>query len=126
LEEHNVIGIIKENSIEINRSVKDADEAMWLSAHSLGTEAFIPGFANAFPEICQKMYQEGMAGDYEAYKNMQFEVNQMWDIMYLVKSKELAIYAMLEIRGIVTCYPRASFIPATEGEKQKSNRSYWT
>jgi dihydrodipicolinate synthase/N-acetylneuraminate lyase len=94
-------------------------EAMWLSARSLGTEAFIPGLANAFPEICQKMYQEGMAGDYEACKNTQFEVNQMRDIMYLAKSTQLAIYAMLEIRGIVTCYPRAPFIPAAEEEKAK-------
>ena len=92
-------------------------EAMWLSARSLGTEAFIPGLANAFPEICQKMYKEGMAGDYEACKNTQFEVNQMRDIMYLAKSTQLAIYAMLEIRGIVKCYPRAPFIPASEEEK---------
>ncbi len=92
-------------------------EAMWLSARSLGTEAFIPGLANAFPEICQKMYKEGMEGDYEACKNTQFEVNQMRDIMYLAKSTQLAIYAMLEIRGIVTCYPRAPFVPASEEEK---------
>lgn len=92
-------------------------EAMWLSARSLGTEAFIPGLANAFPEVCQKMYQEGMKGDYEACRETQFEVNQMRDIMYLAKSTQLAIYAMLEIRGIVKCYPRAPFIPASEEEK---------
>jgi dihydrodipicolinate synthase/N-acetylneuraminate lyase len=37
--------------------------------------------------------------------------------MYLAKSTQLAIYAMLEIRGIVTCYPRKPFLPATEDEK---------
>ncbi len=92
-------------------------EAMWLSARSLGTEAFIPGLANAFPEICQQMYQEGMKGDYEACKETQFKVNKMRDIMYLAKSTQLAIYAMLEIRGIVKAYPRAPFIPASEEEK---------
>jgi dihydrodipicolinate synthase/N-acetylneuraminate lyase len=93
-------------------------EAMWLSARALGTEAFIPGLANAFPEICQKMYREGMAGDYEACRQTQFEVNKMRDIMYLAKSTQLAIYAMLEVRGILKSYPRAPFIPATDVEKQ--------
>ncbi len=92
-------------------------EAMWLSACALGCKAFIPGIANAFPEICRKMFQEGISGDYEACRKTQFEVNEMRDIMYLARSTQLAIYAMLEIRGIVSCYPRAPFIPATEEEK---------
>jgi dihydrodipicolinate synthase/N-acetylneuraminate lyase len=93
-------------------------EAMWLSARALGTEAFIPGLANAFPEICQKMYQEGMAGDYEACRETQFKVNKLRDIMYLAKSTQLAIYAMLEVRGVLKSYPRAPFIPATDDEKK--------
>jgi dihydrodipicolinate synthase/N-acetylneuraminate lyase len=92
-------------------------EAMWLSACVLGTKAFIPGLANAFPEICEKMYKEGMKGDFEACRKTQFEVNKVRDIMYLAKSTQLAIYAMLEIRGILKAYPRAPFIPATEEEK---------
>ncbi len=92
-------------------------EAMWLSARALGCEAFIPGLANAFPEICKKMYKEGMENDFDACRETQFKVNKMRDIMYLAKSTQLAIYAMLEIRGIVKCYPRAPFIPATEEEK---------
>jgi dihydrodipicolinate synthase/N-acetylneuraminate lyase len=93
-------------------------EAMWLSARALGTEAFIPGLANAFPEICQKMYQEGMAGDYEACRETQFKVNKLRDIMYLAKSTQLAIYSMLEVRGVLKSYPRAPFIPATDDEKK--------
>lgn len=93
-------------------------EAMWLSARVLGCEAFIPGIANAFPEICRKMFREGMEGHYEACRETQFKVNQMRDIMYLAKSTQLAIYAMLEIRGILTCYPRKPFVPATETEKE--------
>ena len=92
-------------------------EAMWLSACALGCKAFIPGIANAFPEICRKMFQEGISGDYEACRKTQFEVNEMRDIMYLARSTQLAIYAMLEIRGIVSCYPRAPFIPANDEEK---------
>lgn len=90
---------------------------MWLSACVLGCKAFIPGIANAFPEICCKMFQEGLAGDFEACRKTQFEVNEMREIMYLARSTQLAIYAMLEIRGIVSCYPRAPFIPASEEEK---------
>jgi len=92
-------------------------ESMWLSARALGTEAFIPGLANAFPEINRKMYKEGMANDFEGCRKTQFEVNEMRDIMYLARSTQLAVYAMLEIRGIIKAYPRAPFIPATEAEK---------
>lgn len=92
-------------------------EAMWLPARVLGCEAFIPGLGNAFPEICRKMYQEGMSGDYEACRSTQFQVNEMRDIMYLARSTQLAIYAMLEIRGIIKAYPRAPFIAASEEEK---------
>ena len=92
-------------------------EAMWLSACVLGCRAFIPGIGNAFPEICGKMYREGIAGDYEKCRQTQFEVNEMREIMYLARSTQLAIYAMLEIRGIIRAYPRSPFIPATQQEK---------
>lgn len=92
-------------------------EAMWLPACVLGCRAFIPGIANAFPEICRKMFEEGISGDYEKCRKTQFEVNEMREIMYLARSTQLAIYAMLEIRGILKCYPRAPFIPATDKEK---------
>ncbi len=92
-------------------------EAMWLSACVLGTKAFIPGLANAFPEINVKMYNEGIKGDYEACRETQFMVNKCRDIMYLAKSTQLAIYAMLDVRGVIKAYPRAPFIAAGENEK---------
>jgi len=92
-------------------------EAMWLSACVLGTKAFIPGLANAFPEIVVKMYNEGIAGQFEACRETQFEVNKMRDIMYLAKSTQLAIYAMLDVRGIMKTYPRAPFIGASDDQK---------
>ena len=94
-------------------------EAMWLPACVLGCKAFIPGIGNALPEICRKMFSEGMAGDIKACRKTQFEVNEMRDIMYLARSTQLAIYAMLELRGIVKCYPRRPFVPATHEEKEK-------
>lgn len=92
-------------------------EAMWLSACVLGCRSFIPGIANAFPEICRKMFKEGIEGKIDECRKTQFQVNEMRDIMYLARSTQLAIYAMLEIRGIVACYPRAPFIPASAEEK---------
>ncbi|NLJ80969.1 MAG: dihydrodipicolinate synthase family protein [Firmicutes bacterium] len=94
-------------------------EAMWLSARALGAEAFIPGLANAFPEICGQMYREGMEGNFDACRQTQFKVNRLREIMYLAKSTQLAIYAMLEIRGVLKSYPRAPFISASEGEKKR-------
>ncbi|WED23442.1 dihydrodipicolinate synthase family protein [Vibrio sp. JC009] len=105
--------VLKDDSFDLALGT----EAMWLSARALGCEAFIPGLANAFPEICQKMYKEGMEGDYDKCRETQFTVNEMRDVMYLAKSTQLAIYSMLEIRGIVKCYPRKPFVPATEEEK---------
>ena len=92
-------------------------EAMWLSACVLGTKAFIPGLGNVFPEICRKMYQEGIAGDLAACRATQFKVNRLREIMYLARSTQLAVYAMLEIRGVIKAYPRAPFIPASAKEK---------
>lgn len=94
-------------------------EAMWLSARALGAEAYIPGLGNVFPEICRKMYEEGMRNDMGQCRETQFKVNNLRDIMYLAKSTQLAIYAMLEIRGIINAYPRSPFVPASEQEKKE-------
>jgi dihydrodipicolinate synthase/N-acetylneuraminate lyase len=102
-----------------NFDVALGTEAMWLSARVLGAESYIPGLGNALPEICQKMYQEGINNDFEACRQTQFQVNQLRDIMYLAKSTQQAVYAMLEIRGIINAYPRSPFVPALETEKEE-------
>ena len=111
----NYIRTLKDERID----VASGTEAMWLQSRVLGTEAFIPGLGNAFPEICKKMWIEGMEGRYDDCRQTQFQVNELRDIMYLAKSTQLAVYAMLEIRGIVKCYPRSPFIPASEEEKKE-------
>jgi dihydrodipicolinate synthase/N-acetylneuraminate lyase len=98
-------------------------ESMWLSARALGAEAYIPGLGNAFPEICGKMWQEGMKDDLKACRKTQFEVNQLRDVMYLARSTQLAVYAMLEIRGIIQAYPRSPFVPATGEEKENIRKA---
>ncbi len=93
-------------------------EALWLPAAMYGAQAFIPGLANAFPEICMKMYEQSQAGDWEGCRKTQFKINELRDVMYLAKSTQMAIYAMLEVRGIASCSPRKPFNPATEAEKE--------
>ena len=63
------------------------------------------------------MWQEGMKNDIEACRKTQFKVNEMREIMYLARSTQLAVYAMLEIRNVITAYPRSPFVSATEEEK---------
>ncbi len=94
-------------------------EAMWAAACALGAQAFIPGLANAFPEICRQMCREGLQNETEHCRQTQFRVNELRDIMYLAGSTQLAVYAMLEIRGIIKAYPRSPFVPATQEEKEK-------
>lgn len=109
----NYIRTLKDETFD----VASGTEAMWLQSRVLGTEAFIPGLGNVFPEICHKMWVEGMEGRYEECRQTQFMINEVRDIMYLAKSTQLAVYAMLELRGVVTCYPRSPFIPASDEEK---------
>ena len=39
--------------------------------------------------------------------------------MYLARSTQLAVYAMLEIRGILKAFPRSPFLPASGAEKAR-------
>ncbi len=109
----NYMRVLKDDHFDIALGT----EAMWLSACALGCEGYIPGLGNAFPEICHQMYIEGMNKDFDGLRITQFKVNEMRDIMYLAKSTQLAIYAMLELRGILKAYPRSPFLPASEEEK---------
>lgn len=102
-----------------NFDVALGTEAMWTAACALGCKAFIPGLGNAFPEICRKMYLEGIEGKMEDCRRTQFRINRIREIMYLAKSTQLAVYAMLHIRGVISSYPRSPFVPASDGEIEK-------
>ena len=105
--------------VDDNFDVALGTEAMWVSAHAIGCRAYIPGIGNVFPELCGQMYRESMDGEAEKALKSQFVINQLRDVMYLARSTQLAIYAIAEIRGIMTAYPRAPFVPATDGRKRK-------
>lgn len=94
-------------------------EAMWLSAVALGAQAFIPGLGNAFPEICVDLFKTGINGDIVKCREIQKKVNALRDLMYAVGSTVVAVYNMLEFRGIVKTYPRNPFIQMKPDEKNK-------
>jgi len=85
-------------------------EAMWLSAAALGARAFIPGLGNAFPEICVELFEAGINGDLKRCREIQKKVNSLRDVMYSAGSTIVAVYTMLEFRGVVKAYPRSPFI----------------
>lgn len=94
-------------------------EAIWVSAHALGCQAYIPGIGNVFPELCSEMWRCSMEGNAREALELQFRINRLRDIMYLARSTQLAVYAIAELRGIMTAYPRAPFVPATKEEKHR-------
>jgi len=71
------------------------------------------------------MFIEGINNELESCRKTQFKVNQLRDIMYLAKSTQQAVYAMLEIRGIIKAYPRSPFVPAIEKEKEDIKKSLY-
>ena len=113
-------GVIRLNvTIQVQSSgfeIALGTEVLWLSARGLGAETYIPGLENAFPEICGNLYEEGIRNDIEKCRETQFKVNKIRDIMYIARSTQLSIYAMLEIRGVMKAYPRSPFVPATQKE----------
>jgi len=98
-------------------------ESMWLSARALGAEAFIPGLANAFPELCTELHRQGMQNDYEKACKTQFIVNKIRELMYLAGSTQQAVYAMLSIRGIVQCFSRSPFLAASQSAQKELQES---
>jgi len=94
-------------------------EALWLSAVALGAKAFIPGLGNAFPEICVDLFNTGINGDIVKCREIQKKVNALRDLMYSAGSTIVAVYSMLEFRGIVKTYPRHPFIQMKLDEKNK-------
>ena len=109
--------------LDENFDVALGTEAIWVSAHALGCKAYIPGIGNVFPELCTRMWNHSMKGESEEALKLQFLINKLRDVMYLARSTQLAIYAIADIRGIVTAYPRAPFIPASQAEKDAIRES---
>jgi len=86
-------------------------EAMFTAASVLGVQAFIPGLGNAFPELCRRLYDAAMAGDYGKARGIQETVNAVREVMYEAGSTLVSVFAMLELRGVCRAVPRLPFLP---------------
>jgi dihydrodipicolinate synthase/N-acetylneuraminate lyase len=91
-------------------------EAMFLYAATIGVRAFIPGLGNAFPELCVELYNAATRFEMERARTLQIRVNELRDIMYMAKSTVVAVYALLQIRGVCEAYPREPFIALSDCE----------
>lgn len=92
-------------------------EALLLPATTLGIQAFIPGLGNAFPELCNELWQACQEKAYDRALDLQRRVNDLRDVMYTAGSTMVAVYELLHARGIDAGYPRLPFLPLAEEER---------
>lgn len=124
-----VVGIkgVKDSSFDIlvledykRTCSKDFDvvlgtEAMFMVAHFLlDIQAFIPGLANAFPEIVRQFFDACMADQIVQAKSMHDKILRLRKIVYQAGSSNMGVLALLHIRGFKGGYPRLPFEPISE------------
>jgi len=85
-------------------------EAMFLAAHFLlNIQAFIPGLANAFPELVRQFFNACAAGQITEAKKMHEKILKLRKIAYQAGSSIVGVIALLRIRGFKDGYPRLPF-----------------
>ncbi|GAB4319399.1 dihydrodipicolinate synthase family protein [Pseudothermotoga elfii] len=90
-------------------------EAMFMIAHFLlDIQAFIPGLANAFPEIVRQFFDACMANEVAQAKLMHEKILKLRKIAYQAGSSNMGVLALLHIRGFKSGYPRLPFEPVSE------------
>lgn len=98
-------------------------EAMFMISHFLlDIQAFIPGLANAFPELVRQFFDACMSGETTKAKLMHEKILKLRKIAYQAGSSTTGVLALLHIRGFKDGYPRLPFEPVSEelrGKMQK-------
>ncbi|HEY8542172.1 MAG TPA: dihydrodipicolinate synthase family protein [Pseudothermotoga sp.] len=90
-------------------------EAMFMIAHFLlDIQAFIPGLANAFPEIVRQFFDACMSNQTIQAKSMHDKILRLRKIAYQAGSSTTGVLALLRIRGFEVGYPRLPFEPVSE------------
>jgi dihydrodipicolinate synthase/N-acetylneuraminate lyase len=102
-------------------------EAVFLPASALGARAFIPGVANAFPELlvefhnaCMNAYKEG---DYTKVRRINNRVLAVRDIMYRAGSGIVGVHEMLKMRGLDGGLPQPPYYPVDEKIRREMQES---
>lgn len=84
-------------------------EAMFLPAYVLGIKAFVPGLANAFPEVVRSLYDACIHGDLEQAKELHCKVFRLRKVAHKAGASYVGVLEMLHMRGFDAGDPRPPF-----------------
>jgi len=84
-------------------------EALFLPAYILGVRAFVPGLANAFPELIRELFDSCISGDLKNAKHLHDKVYKLRKIAYKAGASNVGVLALLKMRGFSKGYPRQPF-----------------
>jgi len=130
LQERGLFGI-KDSSFDImwhdsvRRAMPDTfdlvmgTEAMFLPASVLGTQAFIPGLGNAYPDILRRLFDQAMEKDLTAAYETHKLVQDLRSMMKICGPTLVGVTEMAWLRGINAGYPRAPFARAGQDKVKK-------
>jgi 4-hydroxy-tetrahydrodipicolinate synthase len=98
-------------------------EGLFLPATVIGCQAFIPGLANAYPDLCRKLFDEAMRGDYKNAYETHKRVLELRSLMSVCGPTLVGVTEMAWLRGVNAGYPRAPFARADEATIEKLRKS---
>jgi 4-hydroxy-tetrahydrodipicolinate synthase len=98
-------------------------EGLFLAATVLGCQAYIPGLGNAYPDLCRKLFDQAMKGDYTNAYETHKRVLQLRSMMSVCGPTLVGVTEMAWLRGVNAGYPRAPFARADEATIAKLRKS---
>ncbi len=94
-------------------------EAMFLPAYVLGIQAFVPGLANAFPELVRSLFDACINDDLKKAKSLHDTIYKLRKIAYRAGASNVGVLVLLHMRGFRKGYPRLPFV-SVEDDKYNS------
>jgi 4-hydroxy-tetrahydrodipicolinate synthase len=98
-------------------------EGLFLAASVLGCKAYVPGLGNAYPDLCRRLFDEAMRGDYAKAYETHKRVLQLRGMMSVCGPTLVGVTEMAWLRGVNAGYPRAPFARADEATIAKLRKS---
>jgi 4-hydroxy-tetrahydrodipicolinate synthase len=98
-------------------------EGLFLPASVIGCRAYIPGLANAYPDLCRKLFDEAVEGDYVKAYETHKRVLQLRSLMSVCGPTLVGVTEMAWLRGVNAGYPRSPFARADEATIAKLRKS---
>jgi 4-hydroxy-tetrahydrodipicolinate synthase len=98
-------------------------EGLFLAASVLGCQAYIPGLGNAYPDLCRRLFDQAMKGDYVNAYETHKRVLQLRSLMSVCGPTLVGVTEMAWLRGVNAGYPRAPFARADDATIAKLRKS---